>query len=267
MLEGLDQQRCPSRCLVSSARRRSLVIQSETALDSNPTKTAIADTTIGLLKSDPSRSLRASSRSSREPSPPATSRVRSRRSPRALPLPSPCACGAAARLAGLPPVTAVCENPHISAALRDGKVGLTASMAATSVTLERWRNPLSLQDVGDDALLACHRHRLLLSRRHRKAEALDARVPARGLAIRTTTRYGRSFRARSSGIARTIPEHARPQTRNLFKEVHDHSAVLSQHIQSGASHLASDSSREPAQEPRLADGTSWRRATRSCRRT
>jgi hypothetical protein len=37
------------------------------------------------------------------------------------------------------------------------------------------------------------------------------------------------------------PEHARPQIRNLFKEVRDHSVVLSQHIQSGASHLASDS--------------------------
>lgn len=37
------------------------------------------------------------------------------------------------------------------------------------------------------------------------------------------------------------PDHARPAIRTLFKEVHDHSAVLSQHIQAGASHLASDS--------------------------
>lgn len=37
------------------------------------------------------------------------------------------------------------------------------------------------------------------------------------------------------------PDHARPAIRSLFKEVHDHSAVLSQHIRSGASHLATDS--------------------------
>ncbi len=37
------------------------------------------------------------------------------------------------------------------------------------------------------------------------------------------------------------PDHARPAIRNLFREVHDHSAALSQHIQSGTSHLVSDS--------------------------
>jgi len=37
------------------------------------------------------------------------------------------------------------------------------------------------------------------------------------------------------------PDHARPAIRTLFKEVHDRSAVLSQHMRSGASHLAADS--------------------------
>ena len=33
------------------------------------------------------------------------------------------------------------------------------------------------------------------------------------------------------------PEHARPEIRSLFKDVHDHSVSMSQHIQSDASHL------------------------------
>jgi hypothetical protein len=71
---------------------------------------------------------------------------------------------------------------------------------------------------------------------HRKAEALDAAClralghphdPAIRQELLSALEWDRSDR----------PDHARPAIRNLFKEVHDHSVVLSQHIQSGAAHL------------------------------
>ena len=93
---------------------------------------------------------------------------------------------------------------------------------------------------GDDALLAYHRHRPLLSRLHRKAEALDAAC-LRALGHPHDHAVRQELLSALEWDASYRPEHARPQIRNLFKEVHDHSVVLSQHIQSGASHLASDS--------------------------
>jgi hypothetical protein len=60
----------------------------------------------------------------------------------------------------------------------------------------------------------------LLSRLHRKAEALD----------------GACLRALGHPH-----DDARSLIRSLFQQVHGHSADLSQHIQSGVSHLASDS--------------------------
>ena len=93
---------------------------------------------------------------------------------------------------------------------------------------------------GDDALLAYHRHRPLLSRLHRKAEALDAAC-LRALGHPHDHAVRQELLSALEWDASYHPEHARPQIRNLFKEVHDHSANLAQHIQSGASHLASDS--------------------------
>ena len=93
---------------------------------------------------------------------------------------------------------------------------------------------------GDDALLAYHRHRPLLSRLHRKAEALDAAC-LRALGHPHDHAVRQELLSALEWDASYHPEHARPQIRNLFKEVHDHSLVLSRHIQSGASHLAADS--------------------------
>ena len=93
---------------------------------------------------------------------------------------------------------------------------------------------------GDDALSAFHRHRPLLSRLHRKAEALDAAC-LRALGHPHDHAVRQELLSALEWDTSYHPEHARPQIRNLFKEVHDHSANLAQHIQSGASHLASDS--------------------------
>lgn len=92
---------------------------------------------------------------------------------------------------------------------------------------------------GDDALLAYHRHRPLLSRLHRKAEALDAAC-LRALGHPHDHAVRQELLSALEWDASYRPEHARPQIRDLFKEVHDHSLVLSQHIRSGASHFASD---------------------------
>ena len=79
----------------------------------------------------------------------------------------------------------------------------------------------------------------LLSRLHRKAEVLDWRARALGHPHDHAVRQ--ELLSALEWDASYHPEHARPQIRTLFKEVYDHSANLSQHIQSGASHLASDS--------------------------
>jgi hypothetical protein len=75
---------------------------------------------------------------------------------------------------------------------------------------------------------------------HRKAEALDA-------ACLRVLGHPHDYAVRQellSALERDAsyqPEHARPQIRSLFKDVYDHSASLSQHVRSDASHLASDS--------------------------
>ena len=92
----------------------------------------------------------------------------------------------------------------------------------------------------DDAPLALHRHQPLLSRLHSKAEALDAAC-LRALGHPHDHAVRQELLSALEWDASYHPEHARPVIRSLFKEVHDHSANLAQHIQSGASHLVSDS--------------------------
>ena len=80
----------------------------------------------------------------------------------------------------------------------------------------------------------------MLSRLHRKAEALDAAC-LRALghphdhAVRQELLSAREWERTDH------PDHARPAIRGLFKEVHDRSALLSQHVRSGAGHLFADS--------------------------
>jgi hypothetical protein len=80
----------------------------------------------------------------------------------------------------------------------------------------------------------------LLSRLHRKAEALDAAC-LRALGHPHDRAIRQELLSALEWDQSDHPDHARPAIRTLFKEVHDHSAALSQHIQSGASHIASDS--------------------------
>jgi hypothetical protein len=75
---------------------------------------------------------------------------------------------------------------------------------------------------------------------HRKAEALDAAC-LRAMGHPHDHAVRQELLSALEWDRFDHPDHARPTIRNLFKEVHDHSAALSQHIQSGASHLASDS--------------------------
>jgi hypothetical protein len=93
---------------------------------------------------------------------------------------------------------------------------------------------------GDDAPLALHRHRPLLSRLHRKVEVLDSAC-LRALGHPHDHAVRQELLSALEWDASYNPEHARPQIRSLFKEVHDRSVKLSLHIQSGANHLASDS--------------------------
>jgi hypothetical protein len=80
---------------------------------------------------------------------------------------------------------------------------------------------------------------VLLSRLHRKAEALDAAC-LRAMGHPHDHAVRQELLSALEWDRSDHPDHARPAIRNLFKEVHDHSAVLSRHIQSGASHLAAD---------------------------
>jgi hypothetical protein len=80
----------------------------------------------------------------------------------------------------------------------------------------------------------------LLSRLHRKAEALDSAC-LRAFGHPHDHAVRQELLSALEWDASYHPEHARPQIRSLFKEVYDHSAHLSQHIRSDASHLASDS--------------------------
>jgi hypothetical protein len=92
----------------------------------------------------------------------------------------------------------------------------------------------------NNAPLALHRKRPLLSRLHRKAEALDSAC-LRALGHPHDHAIRQELLSALEWDASYHPEHARPVIRSLFNEVHDHSASLSQHIQSGAGHLAADS--------------------------
>jgi len=88
--------------------------------------------------------------------------------------------------------------------------------------------------------LALHWHRPLLSRLHRRAEALDAAC-LRALGHPHDHGIRQELLSALEWDASCQPEHARSAIRSLFKEVHDHSADLSKHVQSGTSHLVSDS--------------------------
>jgi hypothetical protein len=85
-----------------------------------------------------------------------------------------------------------------------------------------------------------HEVETLLSRLHRKAEALDAAC-LRALGHPHDHAVRQELLSALEWDTSYRPEHARPRIRSLFKEVYDHSASLSQHIRSDASHLASDS--------------------------
>jgi hypothetical protein len=79
----------------------------------------------------------------------------------------------------------------------------------------------------------------LLSRLHRKAEALDAAC-LRAMGHPHDHAIRQELLSALEWDRDDHPDHARPAIRSLFKEVHDHSANLSQHIQSGANHLVTD---------------------------
>jgi hypothetical protein len=75
---------------------------------------------------------------------------------------------------------------------------------------------------------------------HRKAEALDSAC-LRALGHPHDHAVRQELLSALEWDASYRPEHAQPVIRSLFREVHDHSVSLSQHIQSDASHLFSDS--------------------------
>jgi hypothetical protein len=80
----------------------------------------------------------------------------------------------------------------------------------------------------------------MLSKLHRKAEALDSAC-LRALGHPHDHAVRQELLSALEWDTSYHPEHARPVIRSLFKEVHDHSANLSQHIRSDGSHLVSDS--------------------------
>jgi hypothetical protein len=75
---------------------------------------------------------------------------------------------------------------------------------------------------------------------HRKAETLDSAC-LRALGHPHDHAVRQELLSALEWDASYHPDHARPAIRSLFKEVHDHSANLAQHIRSDASHLVSDS--------------------------
>lgn len=79
-----------------------------------------------------------------------------------------------------------------------------------------------------------------MSRLHRKAETLDAAC-LRALGHPHDHAVRQELLSALEWDRSDDPDHARPAIRSLFKDVHDHSAALSRHIQSGASHLISGS--------------------------
>lgn len=70
---------------------------------------------------------------------------------------------------------------------------------------------------------------------HRKAEARDGAC-LRALGHPHDHAIRQELLSALEWDASYHPEHARPQIRNLFREVYDHSANLSQHIRPDASH-------------------------------
>lgn len=86
--------------------------------------------------------------------------------------------------------------------------------------------------------MALHRQRPLLSRLHRKAEALDAAC-LRALGHPHDHAIRQELLSALEWDWSDRPDHARPAIRSLFEEVHVQSAILSRHIQSGASCLSS----------------------------
>jgi len=79
----------------------------------------------------------------------------------------------------------------------------------------------------------------LLSRLHRKAEALDSAC-LRALGHPHDHAIRQELLSALEWEPADHPAHARPAIRSLFGEVHSHSADLARHIQSGTSHLIAD---------------------------
>ena len=79
----------------------------------------------------------------------------------------------------------------------------------------------------------------MLSRLHRKAEALDAAC-LRALGHPHDHAIRQELLSALEWDRSDYPDHARPAIRSLFKEVHAHSAILAQYIQSGANCLVSE---------------------------
>lgn len=80
----------------------------------------------------------------------------------------------------------------------------------------------------------------MLSRLHRKAEALDSAC-LRALGHPHDHAIRQELLSALEWHDADHPEHARPAIRDRFKDVYGHSVALSQHIQSGTTHLVSDS--------------------------
>ncbi|MBY0322397.1 MAG: hypothetical protein K2X72_26995 [Reyranella sp.] len=79
-----------------------------------------------------------------------------------------------------------------------------------------------------------------MSRLHRKAETLDAAC-LRALGHPHDHAVRQELLSALEWDRSDDPDHARPTIRSLFKDVRDHSAILSRHIQWDAGHLMSDS--------------------------
>lgn len=79
----------------------------------------------------------------------------------------------------------------------------------------------------------------MLSRLHRRAEALDAAC-LRALGHPHDHAVRQELLSALEWDSSERPEHARPLIRCLFKDVHDRSAALAQHLHADAGHLVSD---------------------------
>ena len=84
--------------------------------------------------------------------------------------------------------------------------------------------------------MALHRRAPLLSRLHRQAEALDAAC-LRALGHPHDHAVRQELLSALEWDASLHPEHARPMIRDLFGQVHGHSAELTKRIESGVDGL------------------------------